>query len=114
MKIEKPCFDFGYCVFRICECCTEAVCGRTWNTCEFGQLHPFYANWLKMTEQAAAGPWNYNLDQALEGDLLMIICCDGLLHLSIRKDGKFGALGSMGYYKNVRAFATINLPGGEK
>lgn len=59
MKIKKPCFQIDDCI-KIGECTTCSF--APWNTCEFGQLHPFYPNWSKMTEQAAAGPCLWKLD----------------------------------------------------
>jgi len=60
--IEKPCFFSTTETINISACTPSCVVFRvdktmSWDACKHGKLHPFYPNWQRMTEQAAAGPW---------------------------------------------------------
>lgn len=57
--IEKPCFYFNGEIE--CDGPLRGMCIGDWENCSSGKLHPFYTNWLKMTEQPAADPWNFDL-----------------------------------------------------
>ena len=81
--IKKPCFhlsdhDDGWNDDRIHECGPKPLCTRSgkklyWSTCKSGKRHPFYANWQRMFETPAAGPWRTDDLTALpeKGEILL-------------------------------------------
>lgn len=121
--IKKPCFDFD---LHVSDKVTIAECDgcplkhdNAWENCSFGQRHPFYPRWQRMAGIPAAGPWNYNLDEAPGGSrLLLLLDCGGVWRdwtVGYRSDGSWWAWSPVGTRErelnSVIAWAIINTEG---
>lgn len=110
--IEKPCFGEVEGVFTVEPCCVPKCAVPAWDNCEFGKLHPFYPNWQRMTEQAAAGPWTNGTPT--KEDKYLALWSDGSWGGAYWFGGEWMWDGRLSTSLDPIAFAEINLPGGEK